>query len=263
MSDNTAYTDTNRTMWNITADVHKKEGFERLLRTVSEPGYSSFDDVEKEIFSTYSLVGKDVVQLGCNTGHELLSVKLAGAGRCVGIDISDNFIEQARQLAHAAGLNVEFIRTNVYELSEDYAGCFDFVYITVGVLGWMPDLRSFFRVAHKLLRPGGLLFIYEQHPILDMFNPTPPHVMDSSYFRREPFVDEMLPEYIDTSGQGRAPSYWFPHTMADIIGGCLHHDLQLRHFAEYPYEISVTYSALEQREAGLPLSFSLVAEKLT
>ncbi|WP_337680874.1 MULTISPECIES: class I SAM-dependent methyltransferase [unclassified Iodobacter] len=261
MTEETNYTEVNRAMWNLTAEINKKEGFSELLSAIKNPEFSSFDAVEKELFTRFPLNGKDVLQIGCNSGQELCSIKRAGAGRCVGIDISDQFIEQAKELAAYAELDIEFICSDVFALENQYQRSFDLVYITVGVLGWMPDLPRLLALIHSWLKPNGQLFIYEQHPILDMFNPIPPHAMDSSYFRKAPFIDEMLPEYIDTEGTGSAPSYWFPHTLSDIIGGCLQQGLQLRHFAEYPNEISVTYAALEQNEARLPLSYSLIAER--
>ena len=56
-------------------------------------------------------------------------------------------------------------------ISEDFDNSFDIATTTIGVLGWMPDLVKFFAVAARLLRSGGALFIYEQHPILDMIKP--------------------------------------------------------------------------------------------
>ena len=42
--------------------------------------------------------------------------------------------------------------------------------VTIGVLGWLPDLDAFFGIVSRLLRTDGQLFIYEMHPILDMFD---------------------------------------------------------------------------------------------
>lgn len=149
----------------------------------------------------------------------------------------------------------------MYSLADRYAGQFDLVYITVGVLGWMPTLPGFFAVVQDLLRPGGRVFIYEQHPILNMYNPAPPHALDSSYFQKTPFRDEILPEYIDEAGTGRAVSYWFPHTLGDVLNAYLGNGLTLTHFQEYATEVSDTYKALENVTAQLPLSFTLLAGK--
>lgn len=43
---------------------------------------------------------------------------------------------------------------------------FDLVYTGVGALCWLPDVARWARVAAALLRPGGRLFIREDHPML-------------------------------------------------------------------------------------------------
>ena len=64
--------------------------------------------------------------------------------------------------------------------------------ITIGVLSWMPDLERFFAMAANLVKPGGALFIYEEHPIMRMVEPAAadaPIVWELSYFHRQPYVE--------------------------------------------------------------------------
>ena len=56
-------------------------------------------------------------------------------------------------MAAAAGIEAEFIASNIYELPDRYQGKFDIALITIGVLSWMPDLTQFFEIAAGLLRP--------------------------------------------------------------------------------------------------------------
>ena len=255
------YVRANQAMWNQTADVYNAEGFDKLLSTIAQAEFTTFDDVERRVFSTIGLGDKDVAQLGCNNGRELISVKKAGAGRCVGFDLSENFIEQARRLARASGQELEFVRTSVYDISEAYTNAFSIVYVTVGVLGWLPDLPGFFKVVERMLRSGGHFFLYDQHPVLGMFDPTKKLTVDSSYFRHEPFVNEALPDYMDPSQTGRAASYWFQHTLSSIIGLCLELNLRLTHFEEHEHDLSNNYRAFQGYDWKPPLSYSLVAQK--
>ena len=255
------YVQANHDMWNRTADIYRDEGFDKFLAKISQSDFTTFDEVERQLFAEIGLAGKAVAQLGCNNGRELISVKKAGAGRCVGFDMAEKFLEQAKQLSKASGQNVEFICTSVYDISETYTAAFDVVYITVGVLGWLPDLPAFFGVVERLLRPGGYLFLYDQHPILGMFDPTKKLEVDSSYFRQAPFVEEALPDYMDPAQTGRAQSYWFQHTLSSIIGLCLKSNLTLTHFAEYGHDLSNNYRAFQDYEHKPPLSYSLVAKK--
>lgn len=255
------YIEANRRKWNETAAVHARGYDEAYLQRLKSPQFTTFDDVEKRIFAEIGLEGKAVIQLACNNGRELISVKKAGAARCVGVDLSDEFIAQARRLAAVAGADVEFIRASVYELPPELDGQFDMAYITIGVLGWMPDLDAFLVLVTRLLKTGGHVFIYEMHPILNMYDGDHGLVADASYFRTEPFADADEPDYLHPDQVVSAVSYWFPHTLSDVIGGCLRHGLTLTHFEEYAHDISAVYRSFEQVETKLPLSYSLVARK--
>lgn len=256
------YIDINKKMWEFTADIYQNDGFEDTLEEVQQPDFTTFDETEDLIFKTeIDLKEKSIIQIGCNNGTEIISLKKNEAGFCLGIDISPKFIIQAQKLSEVSGQEVTFESVNIYEIDEKYFGKFDLVYITVGVLGWMPDLATFFTIAYQLLRPNGQIFIYEQHPILGIFNPEPPHKLDASYFQKEPFRDEIVPEYIDKTGQHKSVSYWFPYTVSDIISCCLTANFMLTHFKEYPKDLSDTYKLLENNKIELPLSFSLIAKK--
>lgn len=61
----------------------------------------------------------------CNNGRELLSIKNKGAGYCVGFDIAEGFIDQARQLAKAGDIDCEFVQSDVevQTSSDSYPFC--------------------------------------------------------------------------------------------------------------------------------------------
>jgi hypothetical protein len=103
------FIEANRKMWNETADIHAQVHGSNLLERVKAPDFSTFDEIETRIFAEIGLTDKAVIQLGCNNGRELISVKKAGAGRCVGIDVSDKFIAQAQQLASVGDAEVKVL----------------------------------------------------------------------------------------------------------------------------------------------------------
>lgn len=259
--DHQDYVEANREMWNKTARVHAKAYVSQLFERIKDPDFRTFDEVEEKLFEQIGLAGKAVTQLACNNGRELISVKKAGAGRCVGFDISDEFVDQAQELAKAGGVDVEFVRSDVYDIPPEFEGQFDLVYITVGVLGWLPDLGAMFDVISRLLKSDGQLFIYEMHPILNMYEAEKGLEVESSYFRTEPLFEEQGSDYFDPSQVVEGPSYWFPYKISDVISGCLDHGLQLTHFHEYDHDISMVYAAFEKLEKKPPLCFSLIARK--
>jgi ubiquinone/menaquinone biosynthesis C-methylase UbiE len=259
---NSDYAEANRNMWNQTADVHAKAKLEGLLESVKSPDFTTFDEVEKTIFNQIGLKNKAVIQLSCNNARELISCKKAGAGRCVGVDISDKFIEQGRLLAQTGDVEIEFVRSSVYDLSHDYDNAFDIVYVTIGALGWLQDMDAYFKLVNRLLKPGGQVFIYEMHPMLDMFDAETGLEVKHSYFKTEPYMNEEGPDYFDPTTIITAPSYWFHHKLSDIIGGCLNNGLNLTHFAEYDHDISEVYKAFASFEKKPALCYSLIAQKV-
>lgn len=255
------YIQANRDMWNETADVHERAKMETLLEAVKQPDFNIMDATEKRVFKQLELSGKAVAQLSCNNGRELISVKKAGAGKCVGFDISEKFIAQGKRLAEAGNAEVAFVCTNVYDIPTNYDEQFDIVYVTIGALGWLPDLDAYFKIVNRLLKPNGHYFLLEMHPILDMLDTKKGLELVHSYFRTEPFEDEAEPDYYDTNTIVEAKSYWFHHKLSDIIGGCLRNGLNLTEFHEYDRDISAVFAHLQELEVKPPLSYSLVAQK--
>ena len=254
----------NRAAWEQAAPIHHKHNQARLIESYSNPGFTDLDAVETERLEALGIAGKDVAQVCCNNGRELLSVKNMGAARCVGFDGAQGFIDQGRELAAVAGLGVEFVCTDIYDIDDEYAASFDVVTITIGVLGWMPDLDGFFAVVAKLIRPGGALFIYEHHPILEMIEPGEagaPIAWELSYFTKEPYVDTGGLDYFGSEEYDAKPATSFSHTMAEVIMAGIDNGLAVEHFEEFPHHISCTWWNVEASDIGLPMCYTLILRK--
>jgi len=141
---------------------------------------------------------------------------------------------------------------------------FDIALVTIGVLGWMPDVKQFMRHVASTLKPGGTLVMYETHPFLEVFDPRAqnPFLPASSYFQREPFV---LQESIVYEGQGEVAgptSYWYVHTLGDVVSAAIRADLQITNLQEYPHSNrEELYDQYEHQPAQLPMCFTLTATK--
>jgi SAM-dependent methyltransferase len=110
------------------------------------------------------LTGKDVLHLQCHLGTETAAFAGRGAGRVVGLDLSTAAVAEARRLATAP---VSYVRANVYDAPAALNGDrFDVVYTGKGALCYLPDLPRWAGVVAELLRPGGLVYIVEFHPLL-------------------------------------------------------------------------------------------------
>lgn len=258
------YTAANREAWNEAAPIHARQRFEQLLADFRRPGHSCLDALETRTLQEIGLAGKAVAQICCNNGRELLSVKNLGAARCVGFDISDGFIAQARQLARAGAIEAEFLTTDIYRIPARFDANFDLAIITIGVLGWMPDLKGFFSVVARLLKPGGQLFIYEQHPIMGMFEPGDPEPqprLRHSYFRSDPFRDETGLDYWSGETYKSKPTYWFQHKLSDTMTACIGTGFALEAFTEHDHDVSNIFGNVTAQPILPPLSYSLIARK--
>lgn len=120
-----------------------------------------------------NLRGRDVLHLQCHLGTETIAFAQRGA-RTVGLDISGESVAQARLIAERAGVDVEYVHADVHDAVSAVAGrTFDVVYTGKGALCYLPDLARWASVVRDLLRPGGLLYVVEFHPVLNALGPKP------------------------------------------------------------------------------------------
>ncbi len=259
------YTDAKRTAWNASAAAFEQTDFwQDMVAQLRTPGFSAFDDTMSATLREIGVEGRRAVQIACNNGRELLSLPTFGAVPGLGIDISDDFLTQARKLAEIAGLDCEFLRADIYDLPTDVPRGFDLGLITIGVVNWMPDISGFFRAVASLLAQDAVLVIYETHPVLEMFDPESddPYTPDESYFRKEPHVEEETIAYLGAESTKGPPLYWFVHTMGDIINACIAAGLTIERLTEHAHSNrEELYDKYEGQDAQLPMCFTLVARK--
>ena len=260
------YTDANREAWNEAAPLHARHNQAKLLEAFAQPGHVHLGDHVHRALAVAGVEGKSVVQLCCNNGQDLLSVKNLGAAECLGVDAAEAFLEQGRELAAAAGHSgsVRFLASDVYALPDDLAESFDIGLITIGVINWMPDLDGFFAQAAKVVKPGGHLVIEDMHPVLFMYeegeDSAPPYLA-YSYFRTEPFEETSGLDYYGGERYEAKPNYSFWHRLDSIVMAGIGNGLELRHFEELPHDISFFCAELEHTEANPPLGFTMVWRK--
>ncbi len=265
------YTDANREAWNEATLKHQQARAKKNINykeKFSQKGFSSLDKYERAKLKEIGLKGKRVAQLCCNNGRETLSLINMGAESGVGFDISDEAIKEARELAKISGLNCEFVRTDIYDIGEEYYDSFDLIYITIGAMAWLPDLYKFFTLVSKLLKKNGHLMIYEQHPFKYMlateddeeFDPKYPLNVVYSYFRKEPWVGNDGIDYIGGTKYESKTSYDFTQTLSTVINSIAGNGLIIKEFTEFSHDISNEFE-LQAKEQLIPLCYILVGVK--
>jgi ubiquinone/menaquinone biosynthesis C-methylase UbiE len=110
------------------------------------------------------------LDVGCGPGGitDLLSARVGRAGRVIGLDMDEEFLEYARRRAPT---NVEFRRGDAYD-ADLPAGSFDLVHMRfVASTAGSPD--RLLQEAARLVRPGGIVAL--QEPDGTTLNCYPPH----------------------------------------------------------------------------------------
>jgi tRNA (mo5U34)-methyltransferase len=95
------------------------------------------------------LEGRSVLDCACNCGAYLFYAKEAGAGRCVGFDIREHWIKQARFLAEQRRQPTDDMRFEVcdlYDLPKLALGRFDVTFF-FGIFYHLPDPVSGLKIA--------------------------------------------------------------------------------------------------------------------
>jgi 2-polyprenyl-3-methyl-5-hydroxy-6-metoxy-1,4-benzoquinol methylase len=263
------FVEANRRLWNEWAHVNAA---------------SAFYDVEAfkrggvrlrsyEIEEIGDVAGKDLLHLQCHFGIDTLSWARLGA-RVTGADFSSEGIELARKLSEELDLPARFVCADLKDLPEELREDFDVVYTSRGVLGWLPDLAEWARVVAHFVRPGGMFYVTEAHPLLWTFDDDE-GVQDLrfrySYFGGEPLGFATQGSYADRGAEVREPmEYGWNHALGEIVTSLVEAGLHLEFLREMPFaEWPVPF--LEERDDGtwrlpeghpdLPLFFSLKASK--
>ncbi len=103
------------------------------------------------------LAGKKVVDIGCGGG--ILSEAMAQRGAQVtGIDMGEAPLAVAQLHQLESGVPVEYRKITAEALAEEQAGQYDVV-TCMEMLEHVPDPASVIRACHRLVKPGGQVFL--------------------------------------------------------------------------------------------------------
>jgi 2-polyprenyl-3-methyl-5-hydroxy-6-metoxy-1,4-benzoquinol methylase len=194
----------NRKSWNAATPVHNAH--KRDQAAFLRAGGSTLFPEELELLGELS--GRTLLHVQCNAGQDTLSLARQRA-RVTGVDISDEAIAFARQLSKESGIAAHFERADIYDwlakATREGHG-YDRVFHSYGVLGWLSDLRLFYRGVAALLAPGGRYVVVDFHPVMLM--------LDEEWRLRHPYSSHGEPlafpdgvlDYVAQAGAALAPS---------------------------------------------------------
>ena len=265
MNTNNKFFDTNRATWNKKVSIHANSDMYDMQ--AFKNGKSSLMSYELEALGDVN--EKTLLHLQCHFGQDTLSWSRMGAN-CVGVDLSDEGINLAKQLNTELGLNAKFVCCNVLETSHYIKKQFDIVFTSYGVIGWLPDLKPWGKMIAERLISGGTFFMAEFHPIVWMFDylEQPPR-MKYGYMQDEVIYEEYEGTYADENSKMVSKEYGWNHGLGQVITALTSAGLRVEYLKEHdesPYDV---LPDLVKNEKGMfvlkdklyPLIFTLKATK--
>jgi SAM-dependent methyltransferase len=203
------------------------------------------------------IADKSVAVLG--SGDNQVVFALAGLGaKVTSVDISVEQLEVARRRADELGLQVDFVRADVVDLSALDDERFDVTYTGGHVAVWVSDLRRYYGEAARILKHGGRLIVSEYHPFRRLWKRTPTRLeIGFNYFDRGPHRSEVAPDVLYPE-PGDLEQFEFHWTVADYISAILSSGCQLVHVEELD-DTSESWEGAPM--TGLPATLLLVGSR--
>ena len=261
------YFETNKETWNKKVSIHAKSEFYDVKSFLK--GKTSLNAYELEELG--DVKGKSLLHLQCHFGQDTLSWSRLGA-KSTGIDLSSDGIKEAAKLNDELGLDATFIESNLYDVPEKVAGEFDIVFTSYGVVGWLPDLKTWGEIIASKLKKGGVFYMIEFHPIVWMFDflQTPPK-LTYPYLNKGVIYEEYEGTYTNSDADIISKEYGWNHGLGEVITSLTNAGLQiefLHEFEKSPYnsfpEMDATDDGmfvLKDEQRMIPLLYSIRATK--
>jgi 2-polyprenyl-3-methyl-5-hydroxy-6-metoxy-1,4-benzoquinol methylase len=209
--------------------------------------------------------GKKVVNLLGSHGSKAVAMALLGAQVTV-VDIASENARYAKELAQAAGVELNYIVTDVLELREDQLTAdYQVVLMEFGILHYFIDLLPLMTIVYKLLGPGGRLVLQDFHPFTTKLissrgttQAIRKHKVDGDYF--DTSIEEVEVPYLKFLPADQQKDLkktklrrW---TLGEIVTSVAEAGLFIEVLKEEPNLSSELF------DKGIPKTFTLVAKRL-
>ncbi len=150
----------NRQSWNALSAFYQRT--HRI--SLDDVHYGPYSPGEKELQIIGDVKGLDVLELGCGGGQIAVVLAKWGAKSVTGMDISDEQIGYAWELAQEQEVEARFLQGNVEDLSALDDDSFDLV-VSSHALNYVENLSQVFAESARVLRPGGCCVFCFGHPL--------------------------------------------------------------------------------------------------
>jgi SAM-dependent methyltransferase len=276
-----AYRESNRRLWDEWTSIHERSIFYDL--EAFKAGVTLDKAVHAgpgirvrpyEVEEVGDVSGKDLLHLQCHFGIDTLSWARLGA-RVVGVDFSEAAISLARSISEDLQLDARFVLSTIEDLPAVLDERFDIVYTSRGAIWWLSDLGRWAEVIAHFLRPGGVFYITEFHPVMQTLDDDPSELrVRYPYFEaKEPLTFPVVGSYADRDANVETDvEHGWQHSLGEIVTALAGAGLRIELLNELDRVCHQHFPLLEQGADGwwhlpssvegqLPLMFSLRARK--
>lgn len=268
---------TNQTYWNNLVDVH-------TARSVDGEGYRVQEFLDGECIldplvrgEIGDIEGKSVLHLQCHFGLDTLSLARLGAS-VTGLDFSPNGVATARKLSEQSGVPGRFIEGRVEDVPSLIDEQFDMVFTSWGAINWLGDLGAWAAAIDHSLKPGGVFYIADSHPLLNALDDEaepgdqPPPIIHDYFPSQHPTRFENTNDYADEGVVLKTTRTfeWF-HSLGEIVSRLCEVGLRIEFLHEHNILTWRGVKGLVRKDKyfhrlpdgwpDIPLSFSIRAIK--
>lgn len=256
----------NLSNWNERVPVHVNSAEYRVQEFRN--GELHLYPIERE--EVGNVRGKSLLHLQCHFGMDTMSWARLGA-TVAGLDFSDQAIAAARKLSAELKIPATFVCSDIYDAPKVLKEQFDIVFTSYGALCWLPDLKRWAQVAARFVKPGGVFYISEFHPLTQCFDTDNPTELKSriSYFETAQQNFPPGPDYSDNSVTLSHGTHEWMYTTGGVVTALIEAGLQIEFVHEHPVCCFSIFPFMHKGADGwwrikgdpIPLTLSIRAHK--
>lgn len=256
------YLKINRAAWDKRTKIHLNSTFYDVKGF--EAGKTSLCEIE--LSELPCVKNKTLLHLQCHFGLDTLSWARNGAV-VTGVDLSPEAISQAKKMSAKLGIESKFICSDVYEYEQLRKGEeFDIVFTSYGAICWLPCLKKWARTVSSCLKPGGLFYMVEFHPIYNL-------IVDEPYFYEANPEASVEGTYTENDSDEKSEMVTWSHPLGSVVNALINEGLVISQLNEFPFSPYDCFDGLEEKQAdryykahggqNVPMVYSISAKKNT
>lgn len=255
----------NKESWNKRTEAHLNSDFYDVAGFLK--GNTSLNSIELNLLG--DIKGKSILHLQCHFGQDTISLQRLGA-TATGIDLSDQAITSANELASKAGTTPTFICCDVYDLPNHLNQQFDIVFTSYGTIGWLPDLDKWAAIVAQFLKPNGKFVFVEFHPVVWMFDDDFKSIA-YNYLNSGAIIETESGTYANREAPIKQEYVMWNHGMSEVLNSLIKNGLEINVVDEFDYspyncfretiEFEPKKYRIKHLDNKIPMVYAIVATK--